>query len=194
MGQTAGGMTRPRIHVGSFQRFRRDPHVDDEAEWGEARTRLSSAAALGMFAGLTAAAAGIGGRMSDASDDWYAGLEKPSFTPPSIAFPIVWTGLYALWAVSGYMIWRAPKSRRRRRALRLWGASLALNAAWSPLFFGARRPGAALLDLAALAIVTSAYTSAAARVDRRASRITLPYLGWLGFAAALNAEIWRRNR
>lgn len=178
----------------TYPQYRRDPHLDDEAEWGEARSRVGSVAALGVFAGLTAAAAGLGGRVMSDNDDWYAGLDKPAFTPPQIAFPIVWTGIYALWALSGYMVWRAPKSRRRRRALWLWGASLALNAAWSPLFFGMRRPGSALVDLAALGLATGAYTLAARKVDRRAARLTLPYLGWLAFAAALNEEVWRRNR
>jgi translocator protein len=185
-------------HLGSdlpaFSDFRRDPHLDDEAEWGEARSRTGAAVALGAFVGLTAAAAGLGGRLSDGSDAWYAGLDKPSFTPPPVAFPVVWTGMYALFAWSGFTVWRAPKSRRRRRALWLWGASLVLNAAWSPIFFGARRPASALVDLAALGLVTVAYTKAARKVDPRAARLTLPYLGWLGFAAALNEEVWRRNR
>lgn len=187
-------MMQPSAGAHTFGDFRRDPHLDDEAEWGEARSRLGSMTALGTFVGLTVAAAGLGGRLSDGQDDWYEGLDKPSFTPPPLVFPVAWTGIYALWALSGYMIWRAPKSRRRRRALWLWGASLALNAAWSPIFFGARRPGAALVELAALGLVTGAYTAAARKVDRRAARLTLPYLGWLGFAAALNEEIWRRNR
>ena len=187
-------MTLLGSDVRAFHDFRRDPHLDDEAEWGEARSRMGTVVAFGAFAGLTAAAAGLGGRLSDGSDEWYAGLEKPSFTPPPIAFPVVWTGMYALFAVSGFMVWRAPKSRRRRRALWLWGASLVLNAAWSPIFFGMRRPGSALLDLAALGLVTGAYAKAARKVDRRAARMTLPYLGWLGFAAALNEEVWRRNR
>jgi benzodiazapine receptor len=187
-------MPTPSAHR-SPRAYRRDPHLDDEAEWGEARSRLGGVAAFGVFSGLTAAAAIVGARVSGgAEDEWYAGLDKPSFTPPPLVFPVAWTGIYALFALSGYMVWRAPKSRRRRRALWLWGASLALNAAWSPLFFGLRRPGSALVDLAALGVATGAYTLAARRVDRRASRMTLPYLGWLAFAAVLNEEVWRRNR
>jgi translocator protein len=106
----------------------------------------------------------------------------------------VWTGLYALIALSGYRVWREPRSRQRRRALGLWGAQLLLNAAWSPLFFGLRRPLAALVDVVLLTGTAAAYAATARRVDRPAAIMMLPYLGWLGYATALNEEIWRLNR
>jgi len=97
-------------------------------------------------------------------------------------------------ATSGYRIWKAPPSRARTRALALWGTQLALNAAWTPLFFGARRPKAALADLLALVGVVAAYTATSQKVDKPAAAMMIPYLGWLGFASLLNEEVVRRNR
>ena len=73
------------------------------------------------------------------------------------------------------------------------GGQLAANAAWTPLFFGARRPGPAMVDLLAQFGLTAAYTAATARVDRPAAALMAPYLGWTAFAGVLNEEILRRN-
>jgi len=102
--------------------------------------------------------------------------------------------LYAMIAASGFRMLRAPSSPRRSRALRAWGTQLALNAAWSPLFFRAHRPRAALLDLGLLVATTGRYVTLARGVDRTAAALMLPYLGWSLFALALNASIVRRNR
>lgn len=167
----------------------------DMARMEEERPWLRKAAALGAFAGMTAGAALLGASaMRGATDDWYDGLRKPRFTPPKAVFGPVWSGLYALIALSGYRVWKAPRSRPRRAALGLWGAQLVLNAAWTPLFFGLRRPLAALVDLVALTGTASAYAAVARKVDRPAAIMMLPYLGWLGFAGVLNEEIWRLNR
>jgi tryptophan-rich sensory protein len=134
----------------------------------------------------------VGARSSSARSPWYRALAKPGWQPPPSAFGPVWTALYALTATSG---WRAWRSRRPgyRRAVALWGAQLAVNAAWSPLFFGLRRPRVALADAALLVPAIALYGRAARRVDRLAAALVLPYLAWSGFALALNAEIVRRN-
>jgi translocator protein len=160
----------------------------------EERPWLRRGVALGVFAGLTAGAALAGTMvMRGAADDWYDGLRKPRLNPPKAVFGPVWTVLYGLIAVSGYRVWKAPDSRRRRAALGLWGTQLALNAAWNPLFFGLRNPLAAFVDLVALTGTVTAYAAVARKVDKAASLLMLPYLGWLGFAGYLNEEIMRKN-
>ena len=162
--------------------------MDEERPW------LRKGAALVVFGGLTAGAALAGvATMREVNQDWYDGLRKPRLTPPKAVFGPVWSGLYALIALSGYRVWRAPRSRRRRTALGLWGTQLVLNAAWTPLFFGAHRTLAALVDLIALTSTATAYAAAARKVDKPAALMMLPYLGWLGFAGYLNEEIWRLN-
>lgn len=148
------------------------------------------------FVTLTASAAALGAVATRRSVDsaWYqVRLRKPRFQPPAQVFGPVWTVLYATIAESGARIWRAPKSRARTRALALWGTQLVLNTAWSVLFFGARRPGAALVDVLALVGATAAYAKVAHGVDRTAAWMVTPYLGWLGFATVLNAAIVRKN-
>jgi tryptophan-rich sensory protein len=174
---------------------RMDVLDDDESLELEQPSWARSGAALGAFAGMTAAAAWLGSKATRRSvDGWYDGLDKPWFTPPTLVFGPVWTGLYVLSTLSAWRVWRSPRGQPRRTALALWGAQLVLNAAWSPLFFGLRRPLAALVDLVALAGAATAYTVVARRVDQPAAIMMIPYLGWVGFAGVLNAELWRRNR
>lgn len=144
--------------------------------------------------GLLAAVAGIGGRVTAPEiPGWYAGLAKPSFTPPNAVFPIAWTTLYALMAFSLWRLWRAPATPARRTAIRLFLAQLALNFVWSPVFFGLHAVGAALAIVIALAAVLALAIRAAVRVDALAGWALLPYMAWICFAAALNAAIVMLN-
>jgi translocator protein len=142
-----------------------------------------------LIAGAVVATAFFGSQFtpSGSTGAWYATLDKPPFTPPSAAFPIAWTILYVLMAVSAYRV------SHDRRAISLWAAQLALNAAWSPLFFGLRSPRLALAVIVVLLVMIALYTRAAARVDRPAAWMMAPYLAWVAFATLLNAEIARRN-
>lgn len=124
---------------------------------------------------------------------WFKKLDKPSFEPPSWVFGPVWTALYGTIAYAGYRVWKAPKSPARTRALALWGTQLALNAAWTPLFFRAHRPKAALVDLAALDLAAGAFVAQASKVDKRAAIALAPYLAWLSFASVLNGSIVAKN-
>lgn len=155
---------------------------------------IRSAISLAVFGGLTAAAALAGSRVTRTNrNSWYRALRKPSFQPPAAAFPVVWTGLYSLMALSANRVYTAPPSPARTRALGLWGLQLGLNAAWTPIFFGLRRPRLAMADIAALLGAVAAYTREARNVDPLAPALMAPYLGWVGFAGAINAEIIRLN-
>lgn len=141
----------------------------------------------------------IGGAVTASSvGTWYAGLEKPSFNPPNWVFAPVWTALYAMMAVAGWRVWRGPDFARRsaskRAALTAFGIQLALNLAWSCLFFGAREPGLAFVEVIVFlaAIVWTAVLFH--HHDRIAAMLFVPYTAWVSFAAVLNAEVWRLNR
>jgi tryptophan-rich sensory protein len=144
-------------------------------------------------AAVAVAAAGGGAATRRSVATWYPALRKPSWTPPSQAFGPVWTVLYVQMA---YSAWRVARSSdpRRRRALALWWLQLGLNAAWAPVFFGARRKGAGAVVICALVPALAAAAAATARVNRTAGLLYAPYLAWSTYAAALNLEIWRRNR
>jgi tryptophan-rich sensory protein len=124
---------------------------------------------------------------------WYAGLIKPPLTPPDRIFGPVWTALYALMGLTLCLlvISRAPQ---RARAIRAFTVQLALNALWSPVFFGARRPGAALAVIAALWAAVVWTIRESAKVSRPAAWLLAPYLAWISFAAYLNAGIFYLNR
>jgi tryptophan-rich sensory protein len=124
---------------------------------------------------------------------WYPELRKPGWTPPSWVFGPAWTLLYAQIAYSARRVARSSEPERQR-ALSLWWLQLGLNAAWTPVFFGARRTGAGAVIIGALVPAAAATAVASARVDRRAGLLYAPYLAWSTYAAALNLAIWRLNR
>ena len=124
---------------------------------------------------------------------WYAGLDKPAFTPPGWVFGPVWTVLYASIGAAGYLAWTAGGPGRRLPAFTAYGLQLALNALWTVLFFGLRQPLWALADLSALLLASVATALLFWRLRRAAGLILLPYLGWLSFAWLLNAAIVRLN-
>jgi tryptophan-rich sensory protein len=125
---------------------------------------------------------------------WYAGLDKPSWTPPRQAFPVVWTILYAMIAVTLWRLWdRTAPSPARRQALALFFIQLALNAAWSPVFFGLHAVKAGLVIIVALVITLFGTVLACARADRVSAWLLLPYLVWVAYATTLNAGILAMN-
>jgi translocator protein len=150
-----------------------------------------------LFGGAVAAAA-IGGSFFNpgrpATRAWYDSIEKPSFNPPDEVFGPVWTVLYILIAISGARVARAAASPERTEALALWSGQLALNAAWSPLFFGAQKPALAFVDIVLMLAAISAYIVRSRRVDRPASWMLVPYLAWVSFATVLNGSIVMLNR
>ncbi len=125
--------------------------------------------------------------------EWYPTLKLPSWRPPNLAFPIVWTLLYILMAVGAWLVWRRAPFAQVRPALLLFALQLAANLAWSYLFFGLRNPLLGLLDIGLLLVLIVAMLLAFRRHDRLAAAINLPYLAWVSFATVLNAWIYVEN-
>lgn len=151
---------------------------------------------LALTGAVALAAAVVGTRSAGGEKPMrlrYQRLDKPPFAPPPSVFGPVWSVLYPAIAVSGARVMHAPASPARTRALALWATQMALNAAWTPLFFGEHRARAALADIVALLGLSAAYTWTAREVDRPAAALALPYVGWIAFASVLNGEIVRRN-
>jgi tryptophan-rich sensory protein len=150
---------------------------------------------LGGFLVVTFAAAAIGSAATFQSvKSWYPTLAKPAWTPPSAVFGPVWTLLYIAMAVAAWRVWRAQTGSAATAVLRSYGAQLFLNALWSVLFFGLRRPDLALIDIAALWIVLVIILARFWRADFVAGLLWAPYVAWVSFASALNAAIWMLNR
>lgn len=124
---------------------------------------------------------------------WYAQLAKPSFTPPNFVFPVVWTTLYAMMAIALWRLLDAAPSSQRTRAISLFLIQLALNFAWSWVFFHFESPKGGIAVIAAMAVMIAATIAAAAKISRLAAWLLAPYLLWVLFATLLNVEIARMN-
>ena len=151
------------------------------------------ALALGLSFLLCFLAAGLGSLFTMASlGSWYAGLAKPSWNPPSWLFGPVWTALYAMMAVAGWLVWRRG-GVASGLALRWFAVQLVLNVGWSAVFFGLQLPGLAFLEILVLWVAIAATLVTSWKVSRAAGILLAPYLLWVSFAAVLNFVIWRLN-
>jgi translocator protein len=124
---------------------------------------------------------------------WFDGLQKPPFMPPGWAFPVAWTALYLLLGISLAMVLAEPPSPRRRAGLTLFFIQLALNFAWSPIFFAAHDVSLAKWVIFIMAAIAAAAAGQFLRLKRTAGLLLIPYLAWLVFAATLNASIEQMN-
>lgn len=122
-------------------------------------------------------------------NDWFSSLMKPPFMPPAWAFPVAWTTLYTLMGVAVAMILAVPPSSERRIALTLFWAQLALNYAWSPIFFAAHDVKLGEAVILVMLVVALAASVLFRRIRTIAGLLMLPYLLWLCFAFALNSSI-----
>lgn len=124
---------------------------------------------------------------------WYERLRRPSWRPPNWLFGPVWAILYAMIAVSGWLVWRKVGFEGAPWAFVVYGVQLVLNFFWSAVFFGLRRIGWAALEMAALWIAIALTIALFYPVDATAAALLVPYLIWVSFAFVLNVAIWRMN-
>jgi tryptophan-rich sensory protein len=121
---------------------------------------------------------------------WYAGLVKPAWTPPNWLFGPVWTVLYVMIAIAGWLAWQAPGALSARG---LWLAQLAFNGMWSPVMFGWHNIDLALGIIAMMWLTIAAFIATSWRPARAAALLFVPYLAWVSYASALNFAVWRLN-
>jgi tryptophan-rich sensory protein len=124
---------------------------------------------------------------------WYAGLVKPSFTPPNWVFGPVWTLLYLLMGVSLYLVWSSRPKKARTVALQTFGPQLVLNLLWSVLFFGLRSPLLGMIGIVLLWVVLLVTILRFYNASKSAAWVMVPYLLWVTFAALLNFYIFILN-
>ena len=139
-----------------------------------------------------AAAATVGSLGTTPDSEWYRSLEKPSWQPPPVAFPLVWTPLYGLIAYgTGRLVDSDPEARGGSA---LTAADLAVNASWNWAFFERQSPRAGLAVIGVLNVLNVSLLVAGAPPGPSSAAALAPYVVWTGFATVLNAAIWRRNR
>lgn len=131
---------------------------------------------------------------SSAIPGWYATLNQPSFNPPNWVFAPVWTSLYLLMGISFYLIWQLPASKQHNRAMGVFLFQLALNFAWSFLFFYFKQIGWALVDIILLWLSIATMLYVFYKLKPWAAWINIPYILWVSFATALNTAYFWLNR
>jgi translocator protein len=147
---------------------------------------------LAGFIIITLAVGMLGGwAVSGSVSGWYTTINRPSWNPPNWVFGPVWTVLYIMMAIAAWLVWRTKD--RIAPAMILYFSQLALNFAWSLLFFGARSPGLGLIDVVMLWLAVVATMLAFFGRSTWAGLLMVPYLAWVSFAAVLNFTIWRLN-
>ena len=151
-------------------------------------TPVIVAASVAIFLGV------FGGLMTPIGT-WYRDLRKPSLQPPDWLFGPAWTIILGLAAWSAVIAWNAaPDAAARRTVVILFGANAIFHALWSPLFFRARRPDWALVEVVFLWASLVALVVGLWPISHQASLLIVPYLLWVCFAAWLNSAIVRLNR
>lgn len=146
--------------------------------------------AIAVFVGLNFATASSGGVFKPGA--WYAALNKPSWTPPNLAFPIVWGLLFAINAWAGWLVWETVGTSSPL-AFGLYVGSLILNAGWSWLFFGRRRMDLALVNVVLLWLSLVAIMVVFWDLRPFAALLLIPYLTWVTIASALNLRMIQLN-
>ncbi len=124
---------------------------------------------------------------------WYPTLNKPAWNPPDWVFGPVWTVLYLMIAVAGWLLYVSPPSKERSAALCCYAVQLALNLAWSGFFFTLQSPLLGLLDISALWIFILLTIYFAWGVNQKAALLLIPYFLWVSYAVTLNTGIWYLN-
>ncbi len=125
--------------------------------------------------------------------EWYAGIRKPSWNPPGWVFGPVWSALYTMMAAAAWLVWKQGGWAAQRRPLTVFLAQWALNALWTPLFFGWHRPGWAFVEILLLWVAIAWTLREFWPVHRTAAMLLVPYLMWVTYAGALNGAIYRLN-
>ncbi|MCX6285149.1 MAG: tryptophan-rich sensory protein [Bacteroidetes bacterium] len=125
--------------------------------------------------------------------EWYASLNRPSFSPPNWVFGPVWTALYILLGVSLYLVWKLESGKERNLAILAFLLQLVLNFGWSFLFFYFRMIGFALAEIVLLWIAIVIMLYLFFKIRPIAAYINIPYLLWVTFASILNSAYYFLN-
>ncbi len=117
--------------------------------------------------------------------DWYNSI-KPSITPPSYVFPIVWNILFFLIAISLYLSWIYSKAEQKKKISLVFGINFILNILWSILFFELKIPLVSFIEIIILEMSIIGMIIFTYKSNKISSYLLIPYLVWVAFASVLN--------
>ena len=148
----------------------------------------------GVSLAVTLITGGVSALLTNMGMDNYRQAVKPALTPPEIVFPIVWTILFILMAISAARVWFTPDSKPKAQGMRLYILQLAVNFIWSIFFFNLQLYGFSFFWLIFLWLLILLMIIAFSKSDKTAAYLQIPYLLWVSFAAYLNFMTWMLNR
>jgi benzodiazapine receptor len=160
----------------------------------ESGSNLVRGLALAGFLAACFGAAAIGSVWTNSSlDAWYPALAKPSWNPPGWVFGPVWTALYLMMAVAGWLAWLRGAPPPGVVVWSWYFGQLILNMLWSGIFFGLQQPGWAAVEIVLLWLAIAGTIAVFRRRSTAAAWLLVPYLAWVTFATMLNFTLWRMN-
>ncbi|MCC6830577.1 MAG: tryptophan-rich sensory protein [Thermoleophilia bacterium] len=150
-----------------------------------------SLAVLAISVALVGVVSLVGRSWTDTGPgSWYAGLDTAPWQPAGWAFGVVWTLLYVLMAIAAWRVAATGRTSRGVRAALAWyGVQLALNLAWTGVFFGRESPWGGMVVIVALIAAVAVTMREFAACSRPAALMLAPYLAWVVFAATLNGYV-----
>ncbi len=158
------------------------------------RFQKSKFFSLAVFLVLVFSIEIIGGLFTQTSlFKWYSELEKPIWNPPEWIFGPVWTVLYTLIAISGWLIFKSPRSKKKQKALYFYGIQLFFNFLWTFFFFYLQSPLLAFIDISILFVSILVTILLFWKLSKKAAILLAPYFIWVGYALTLNLAIWLLN-
>lgn len=132
----------------------------------------------------------LGGTIGIITSGNYKKIIMPSFAPPKILFPIVWSILYILMGISRYLIDDLPNNNQ---ALKIYNLQLTVNLLWSFFFFSFKWFFFSFLWIILLIILVIIMIIKFYKLSKFSSLIQIPYLLWIIFACILNYTIYTLN-
>ena len=122
----------------------------------------------------------------------YNNLVQPSFAPPAILFPIVWTILYTLMGIS-YGILKTNSLTDDKTNI-IYYSQLFVNALWSFFFFVFEWRLFAFFWILLLISLVVLMIIEFYKKNKVAGLLQIPYLLWISFASVLNLAVYLLNR
>lgn len=120
--------------------------------------------------------------------------QKAVVNPPEWLFDPAWTALYLLMGVSLFLVLQeGPGNPQVQISLVIFAIQLALNVAWSIIFFGRKSLRGGLAEILILWAAILALIIIFSQVSMLAALLLVPYLLWTSFATVLNYSILRLN-
>ena len=142
-----------------------------------------------VFLLITGVIGGLSALLTNMGMDSYKAAQKPPLTPPDIVFPIVWTILFVLMAISAARVWLTDNSRLRNHGIIVYFIQLFFNFFWSILFFNLKLYFFSFGWLLVLWAMIFFMILSFYKASKTAALINIPYLAWVAFAGYLNLGI-----